>query len=152
MALHLAKFDPSKDFVTAAPLRAAGKAWGKGFPFDKNSIDPRTLRLLYEQRKLVYADGPEAERLIGRIHNIAARTPAAVPEVWPGLAKALGTNPDQVENSKAEAETEAAAVKRLVDGNSHAKLLEKASGIAGVKKSMKKAQIATVLVRHGRAE
>jgi hypothetical protein len=139
MGLNLAKFDASKNFVTAAAFRAAGKPWGKGFPFDKESIDERTLRLLYEQRKLVYADSPEAQKLV--------RQPSARPEVAPAMSAA--------ERQKAQAaatsanESEAKLVEKLTAANTKAELLAKARGLAGVDAKDNKTAIATVLVRHG---
>lgn len=139
MGLSLKKFDASKDFVTAAAFRANGKAWGKGFPFDKESIDVRTLQLLYEQRKLVYADSDDARKLI--------RHAVATPEV------AVFTTPAQRSAAVASAASANDSfdkhVERLIAGNTKAELLAKAKGLAGANPKDNKTAIATVLVRHG---
>lgn len=152
MALHLKKFDPSREFVTAAAFRAAGVAWGKGFPFEKDSVNERTLKLLYEQRKLVYADSDLASKLLTRTHVAADRAAMSSAANTSRPAKALQDNPDVVDEAQTKADAEDKAVDKLVKGNSHAQLLKKASGIAGVKQNHKKADIARALVRHGRAE
>jgi hypothetical protein len=139
MGLSLEKFDPSREFVTAAAFRANGQAWGKGFPFDKLSIDVRTLRLLYEQRKLVYAESETAKRLL--------RLPVAPPEI-PTVATPVQRAQAQAV-AQSNTESEAKLVEKLTAANTKAQLLAKAKGLAGVNAKDNKTAIATVLVRHG---
>lgn len=135
MGVYQPSFDPDKDFVTAAPFRANGIAWGKGFPFDKSTVTERVLRLLYEGHKLVFADDPRAAKLLSGFHR-AVRGPEPVP------AAPAPTVADE-ENAK---------VQRLSNRHNKTKLLELAKGIKGIGPSMSKTQIATALVRSGRGD
>lgn len=47
-----AKFDRSQDFVVAKPFRVRGIDLMAGDPLDKTMVTTRTLRQLYESRKI----------------------------------------------------------------------------------------------------
>ena len=46
-------FDPKKNFVTTRELTAGGREFGSDAPFDKSLVSKRTLRQMWEQRKIV---------------------------------------------------------------------------------------------------
>lgn len=50
-----AKFDRSKDFVVSKPFRLRGIDLVAGDPLDKTMVTTRTLRQLYESRKIKVA-------------------------------------------------------------------------------------------------
>lgn len=133
-------FDETKEFVTAGPFRAAGRAWGKGFIFDKSTVNPKTLRLLYEGHKLITTDHPRAAKLLGKKHSNVPPVPKPVQPASERRAVAR----KQAEEEK----TEDAKVAKLMK-LSKAELLKRGSGLETVKKSMNKTEIATALVRHG---
>lgn len=55
-------FDPARDFETATFFPVDGTYYERGKPFDKGSVDARTLKLLYETYKIVYRDASDAEQ------------------------------------------------------------------------------------------
>jgi hypothetical protein len=77
MSLTQPPFDPSRAFVCATFFRAAGHAWERGAPFDKSLIPVSTLKLLYDNRKITYADASANE-------EAAALAPATLEEVGGG--------------------------------------------------------------------
>lgn len=58
---HLLAFDSERDFVTLTFFRAAGIPWERGVPFDKEAVDSRVLKLLYENHKIGYAEPSDEE-------------------------------------------------------------------------------------------
>lgn len=73
MSLTQPAFDPDRDFVASTFFRAAGKVYERGAPFDKDSVDQRTLKMLYGNRKIGYADASEGE-------EFATLAPATIEE------------------------------------------------------------------------
>lgn len=138
----LPPFDATKEFVTAAPFRAAGIPYGKGFPFDKESVSERVLGQLYDQRKIVPADTEKGQRLLKRVQR-------------PGKPVVLKPTPPPPPPPPSTPETEEAdalevRIEKLTAKYSHAQLLQRAADIPGVKKSFKKVELATALVKHDR--
>jgi hypothetical protein len=56
-----AKFDRSKDFVVSRPFRLRGIDLVAGDPLDKTMVTTRTLRQLYESRKIKVATVTDAD-------------------------------------------------------------------------------------------
>lgn len=136
MGIYLAPFDPSREFVTQAAFRANGIIWGRGYKFDKNTVDARTLRLLYEGRRIIYDDDPRAIKLL------SAKGAAA----GAGAVAKSGETPSPRPDPQ---EAEDKAVEALKARYSKTDLLTKAADIAGVKRSMTKDELARALVRSG---
>jgi hypothetical protein len=148
MGIWLKPFDATREFVTQGPFRANGIAWGPGFPFDKSTVDVRTLARLYDQHKIIYDDDPKAIRLLSRSSETA---PPAVPLINPvpiPLRKA--PKPQQPEPAKAEGDSELDRVRHLMSRFNKPDLLTRAADIPGVDAKMSKQALATLLVRHGR--
>jgi hypothetical protein len=133
--ISLKPFDPSRQFVTATAFRAGGIAHGRGCYFKKSLVNERVLRLLYEQRKIIYDDDPRAIKLL------TVRGPREPAKAAP--ASDEGRKPVL---------SEAEQVEKLMAQNSKADLLEKAKQIPGVNRAMNKAQLATALVRSGHGD
>lgn len=51
------KFNPAREFVANGQMTYGGKQLVSGDPFDKSKVNVRRLRLLYEQRRVRYANG-----------------------------------------------------------------------------------------------
>ena len=137
MGIYLEPFDPKREFVTQAAFRANGKIWGRGYRFDKSSVDLRTLRLLYEGRRIIYDDSPRAVKLLsitegGRVKATKAGGKLASPS--PVIL------------------TEDEKVARLMQRHGKVDLLAMASDIPGVKRSMSKEELARTLVRSGHGD
>lgn len=58
---HEALFDPEADFRVLRPIRLDGRDLVPGDPFDKSTVTTRTLRLLYDDRKLEMVDKADPE-------------------------------------------------------------------------------------------
>jgi len=143
MGTFLKPFDPAREFVTQTAFRAGGKVWGKGLKFDKSLVDERTLRLCYEQRKIVYDDDPRAIELLTRARGRGATVqPTGDPLDHDGDGHKGGSLPDTGGSEEEQ-------VKRLMGRYNKAALLDLAKKIPGIQKSMNKTQIATALVRSG---
>lgn len=126
-----ATFDASRDFtVCAGELLAAGRSYGRGDGFDKASVPVRTLKQLYEQRKVVYAGAP----LITAVKSDPLVT-GAPPEGTTAPRPTAG-------------ELERAAA--LAESMGKPDLLELADGIEGVNRGMNKKAIALLVIRAGR--
>lgn len=150
MTLRLAPFDADREFVTQAVFRANGIAWGRGFPFDKASVDAGLLKKLYENRRITYADTDRGRELLGRFQSQAPLVPEAVKVKRRSDARPDAQEP--VPPSEPDAESPEIVAERLAKRLNHASLVQKAKGLAGVRKSMTKLQIATALVKAGRAD
>ena len=143
MSLHLAPFNPDREFVTQAPFRANGRAWGRGYLFDKSSIDIRTLRLLYEQRKLIYDDHPRAIKLLSKNYGGPKESKRDEPRAPKGATTGVdGGTPSQPYDEDAE-------IKKLMARYNKPDLFKMASTVPGAKMSMSKEDLARTLVRSG---
>lgn len=126
-----APFDASRDFVVRTrDVPIAGRRYGVGDPFDKGTVDARTLQRLYETRVIAYPDEPHS----------AVR-------VDPLLAKGEGKRRKGRATPEELASAEAWANER---GVTKKVLLEKAEGLASVRPDMNKKAIALELIRAGR--
>jgi hypothetical protein len=148
----LTKFDPQQPLVanTFFRLHAVGYAKGDAVPY--SDADHRILERLYMRRKLGYGQGEPVD----------TRSPRQKLLDGPGerreQVKAAKANAAEIELAATQqaiaavepSEEEAAAVKTLVNRNSHEVLFTKARGIAGVTKDQTKGEIALALVRAGR--
>lgn len=119
MAIVLAPFDATRDFVCQTFFRADGWIWQRGEPFDKSRVTTRVLRQLYEYRRIGYAE--DAKR-----RKPAAQPPAPVPAV-----------------------SEMEQAEKLAGEHTKAQLLDLAKDVEGVKPDMTKTAIALALVRAG---
>lgn len=141
MSIYLEPFDPSRDFVTQAAFRANGRIWGRGYLFAKDSVDIRVLRLLYENRRIIYSDNPRAIKLLSARDGGGGRAKGADAVSRPSpAADPLVVDPQ---------ETEDKAVAALMGRYSKTDLLTLAAAIPGVKRSMTKDELARALVRSG---
>ena len=60
----LPAFDSTRDFIVKRPdLIAVGRRYQRDDPFDKESVDYRVLRNLYNARQIAFADGPVAPKI-----------------------------------------------------------------------------------------
>lgn len=152
MALRLDPFDPDREFVTQRIFRANGVPWGRGFPFDKSTVNEPILRRLYENRDITYADSPRGQELLGRFQKQIPTIPAGVKVHRRSDEKPAETMEHASEDGEAAASdlAEEDRVKRLTQQHSRAALFQRASDLPGAKQSMTKAQLATLLVKSGR--
>lgn len=58
---HLDRFDPAKSFKVGKPFRFNGRDMRPDEPFDRSIASTRTMRQLYEQRRLVVDETPVAD-------------------------------------------------------------------------------------------
>ncbi len=140
----LVKFDPSRPLVALTFFRLNGQIYRKenAVPYDEGN--DRVLRRLYDLHRIGHSDeeGTAVEVRTPREQLQAGNTERRNQEKASELraAEVLDLPPT---------EEEQAAIDTLVDGNTHAQLLELADGLEGVNSKMKKAEIALALVRAG---
>jgi hypothetical protein len=53
------RFDPSADFKVRKGTSLEGRRFDPGDPFDKTLVSERKLRLMFQQRTIVYANAPD---------------------------------------------------------------------------------------------
>lgn len=146
----LEQFDPTRPLVTKARIvRLRGQVYRRNDAIPYDEANHRVLERLYGLRRIGYGEGEEA----------AATTPAE--RFLRGGAERRQQTKDAAANAeevltKAEVEAqqpteeEAEAVKKLTNAHNHDDLFKMAAGLKGVKKAMKKDEIALALVRAGR--
>lgn len=156
MGIHLDPFDPARDFVCGTHFLCAGQPWLRGQLFDKDSVNPRILRQLYDARRIRYATpdelaaGPDAPKVpavpeLSKAERRAAKRAAAEQAL---KAASPAPAPAGAPDGATESEDERAA--KLAKHFSHAALFDKASDLPGVVKEQTKKVIALALIRAGR--
>jgi hypothetical protein len=125
-------FDASRSFVVRArELLAAGTRYQKGDAFNKDSVNPRILRQIFDSRQIGYGDDP-AEGMI------------KLDPLLGGKAGRRGTKAPKPSDGELE------QADRLAGSRTKPQLLELAEGIEGVRKEMNKKAIALAVIRAGR--
>lgn len=136
MGIYSQPFDPRRDFVVQAAFLCNGKMLHPGTMLDKDSVDIRTLRLLYENRKVFYLEHPRSQRLLGRAGGLGKAAPAQrKPRITPSPV-VTELSPDEL-------------IVRLMARYSKTDLLAQAAALPDVKRTMTKGEIAAALVRAG---
>lgn len=149
MPLNRPPFDSSRLFSAIANFLYSGDRYMRGDAFPNPGVDvpERRLRTLYEGRKIGYT-GEETRR------HVDFRGPQgkAVAEraTGPEGVDLPTVKPEDSPQELAAAEVEAAA-EQLARKHSQTELFNKASGLAGATKSLRKIELARLLVKSGRA-
>lgn len=126
-------FDASREFVVRGrDLLAAGRNYRKGETFDKATVNPRTLRQLFDSRQIGHSDDP----LAGMI-----KSDPLVHVAGSGRKASKPPKPSDGELERADS---------LAEGKTKAQLLELAEGLDTVRKEMNKKAIALAVIRAGR--
>jgi hypothetical protein len=140
----LEPFDPSRQLVAATFIRLHAVIYRKGDQVPYDPADDRVLKRLYEQRKIAYGEGQPVEARSPRQQFHAANTERRQQE------RAATVKPEPIETVEEATADQLAAADKMAKAHNHDKLFQAASGLAGVTKAMKKAEIALALVRAGR--
>lgn len=141
----LEPFDPSRPLVACTFIRLHAVIYRKGDAVPYDQADHRILNRLYEQRKIAHGEGQPVEAKTPREAFQSANVERRQQE------RAKTVKPEQTETPDQEPTAEQlAAADKMAKANNHDKLFQAASGLAGVTKAMKKAEIALALVRAGR--
>lgn len=150
---QLAPFDISAEFKVARNFRGDGDIWLRDSLIDKARFSDRTLRMLYENHRIVALSGDEIEALEEARKAEAERLadkgkappPAGVSLVKQGVQQPHGALITPSADDMAE-------IAQLVASNSRADLVALASGIEGVEAKDNKGELAAKIVAARKAK